>query len=295
MVEKAKEEKRRKILVTGSNGMLGVDLCRELSKKHDVLGFDLSEGKETIKCDITDRDTFLKLAKDTKPDLIIHTAAWTDVDGCEKDPDKAYKINRDGTENAALLSEELNVPLIYISTDFVFDGEKKSPYNETDSANPLNVYAKSKLEGEKKVESLEEYAVIRTGWLYGKNGKNFVDTILDLTKSKKTLKVVDDQVGAPTYTKDLAKAIVKLLEAGMKKGIYNVSNKGEASWFAYTKEILEISGINDVNVVPITSEELGRPAKRPSYSVLNNSKFEKLTHFTMRSWQEALREYLSEK
>ncbi|NQU94940.1 MAG: dTDP-4-dehydrorhamnose reductase [Candidatus Omnitrophica bacterium] len=294
MVEKAKK-KTRKILVTGSHGMLGVDLSKVLSRNYDVLGLDIS--KSDIQCDITDIDKTIKSIVDEKPDLVIHTAAWTDVDGCEKDPDKAKKINEGGTENIALAASKLDIPLIYISTDFVFDGEKKNPYTEEDTPNPLSVYGKTKLVAEQKVVALRKYVILRTGWLYGANGKNFVDTIIDNAKTRNELKVVDDQAGCPTYTKDFAEAIGRLLdrlnwESKTIQEVYHVSNKGAVSWFDYAREIVKLAKLENVKVLPIKSKDLARPAKRPAFSVLDNSKFEKVTNFKMRSWKETLKEYV---
>ncbi len=324
MVEKIKKEgKVRKILVTGSSGMLGTSLAEELSKDCNIIGLDVKPRAEHqrissfIECDITDRDKTVNSIVSAKPNLIIHAAAWTDVDGCEREPDKAKRINQEGTGNVATSASELGIPLIYISTDFVFDGDKENPYTENDPPNSVNVYGKSKLEGEKKVTALNKYIILRTSWMYGANGNNFVDTILEKAKSEKEIKIVDDQVGCPTYTKDLAKAISKLLyrlqfsiqsvpigisegdrlngKSQMVQEIYHVTNKGEVSWFDYTKEILKMAKIGNVKLIPIKSNQLDRPAKRPRFSLLDNSKFEKTTNFVMRPWQEALREYIDEK
>ncbi|MFA5142549.1 MAG: dTDP-4-dehydrorhamnose reductase [Candidatus Omnitrophota bacterium] len=298
-----------KVLITGSNGMLGTDLCSELSADYAVYGADLAvncqlpvAGKKII-CDITDgadvADAFGKL----RPRFVIHTAAWADVDGCELDGGKAYAVNSAGTQNVALASEEAGATLIYISTDFVFDGRKKSPYIETDKPGPLNIYARSKLSGEESVKKImTNYFTLRTSWLYGKNGKNFVDTIIDKAKAARELKVVDDQAGSPTYTKDFAKAIHTLLDkitmdhqpSTINYGLYHVSNSGGVSWYEYAKEILKLSGL-DTKISPISSEELGRPAKRPAMSVLDNSKFNIFTGHKMRPWKDALKEYLKER
>ena len=297
---------KHKILITGSSGMLGIDLFSELDGDYDIYGADLvkretSAVKRFIKCDITNEKRTLCVLSKIRPDLVIHTAAWTDVDGCESDNDKAYRINSFGAENIALGCKETGATLVYISTDFVFDGKKQRPYKETDRTNPLSVYGESKLLGENAVERiLAGYFTVRTGWLYGKNGKNFVDTIIGNAGTKKELKVVNDQAGSPTYTKDLAKAIHKLLDIVFTKnekrktkyGIYHVSNSGTVSWFEYAKTILELTGSN-TKVVPITSEKLNRPAKRPAMSVLDNSKFTGFTGYKMRHWKEALKEYIS--
>jgi len=296
MVENPQKEKR-KVLVTGSGGMLGRVLCRKLSESYEVVGLDINSTTDFISCDITDKDMVTASISTVKPDMVIHAAAWTDVDGCEKDPAKARKINTEGTANVADTCSDLDIPILYLSTDFVFDGSKKTPYAEGDMPNPLSIYAKSKFEGEKKVSALKKYIILRTGWLYGSGGKNFIDAILNKAKKEKEIEVVNDQLGTPTYTKDLANAILKLLNISHNKlwGIYHVSNKGEVSWFDYAKEIVKEAKINNVKVVPIKSTELKRPAKRPAYSVLDNTKFEKTVNFRMRSWQEALKEYMDEK
>ena len=285
--------------------MLGTDLCTELSKDCEVVGLDMVQssrhrapGTGLIRCDITDRREVLKVIAEVKPDIVIHAAAWTDVDGCEKDPKKATLINVDGTGNIASAVSKVGAVLLYISTDFIFDGKKKLPYNESDLPAPLSVYAKTKLEGEKIVRaSGMSYAIIRSGWLYGKNGVNFVDTMINKAKSKKELKVVCDQTGSPTYTKDLAKAISKLIKCLRQpfRETFHISNKGEVSWFDYAKEVLSLSGTKDVRLTSVTSEEYGRPAARPSFSVLDSTKFEKVTNFSMRPWKDALKEYINEK
>ncbi|MCQ9207552.1 MAG: dTDP-4-dehydrorhamnose reductase [Omnitrophica bacterium] len=300
MVEKAKGKKRKKILVTGSSGMLGTAVSRKLAKNYAVIGLDNRADKLSVEhCDIADSKKTLEVIRGVRPAVIIHTAAWTDVDGCETDPGKANRVNITGTENVACGAASLNIPLLYISTDFVFDGKKKSSYTEVDLPNPLNVYAKSKLEGEKRVARLPKYVILRTSWLFGENGTNFVDTILRKVKSGEKLNVVDDQFGSPTYAKDLAQAIAALIgyliETDSARDIFHVSNKGAVSWFDYAKEILRLAGNTDAALTSIKTKELKAPAKRPAFSVLDNSKFEKAIGFTMRPWQTALAEYIHEK
>jgi len=328
------------VLITGSSGMLGVDLCGELHDSYEIIGTDVvhrcraglnlpysRKARSFFRCDITKKQSVLSVIKKTRPDIVIHAAAWTDVDGCELNPKKAYRINSEGTKNVALACKAAGAILIYISTDFIFDGRKKKPYKEADKVNPLSVYADSKLKGEEAVKKiLKDYFILRTGWLYGKHGKNFVDTILAKakpfgkgsglrpersrgTKSRKVLRVVNDQVGSPTYTRDLVKAIHVLLEMvtrlpghqvtssssrahfSVPYGIYHLSNSMSVSWFNYAKEILRLAG-SKAKVMPISSEELNRPAKRPAMSVLDNTKFIKFTGYRMCKWQEALREYI---
>lgn len=297
--------KKYKVLIIGSSGMLGTDLCKELRHKYEVIGTDLAGSRESAagrfkKADITDRKSITAFIKQIRPFLAVHTAAYTDVDGCELNPEKAYKINSDGTRNIALACKACGATLIYISTDFVFDGKKQRPYRETDEAHPVSVYGDSKLKGEEAVKNiLKKYFILRTSWLYGKYGKNFVNTIIAKAKSDKVLKVVNDQIGSPTYTKDLAKAIRKLMDkiVGSRQpvvgsfGIYHVSNSGSVSWFDYAKKILSRANIRAL-IIPISSKNLDRPAKRPAMSVLDNAKFVKLTGYRMRGWQEALKEYV---
>jgi len=293
---------KRKILTTGSGGMLGTDLVSEFKDDYNVYGLDLVHrppvaAGDFSRCDITNEGETLRVISKIKPDIVIHTAAWTDVDGCELDKDKAYEINSEGTENVALGCKSAGAVLVYISTDFVFNGKKRSPYKETDRPDPLSIYGDSKLLGENAVDRiLDRYFILRTSWLYGSSGKNFVDTIIEKARASKELKVVDDQVGSPTYTKDLAEAIGALLsQMEFKgKGIYHVSNSGSVSWYDYAKTILKLSG-SKTKVIPISSKELDRPAKRPAMSVLDNSKFSRFTGYKMRNWKAALEEYLAKR
>ena len=287
----------KRILITGSSGMLGVDLSQELYHDYKVFGADILRRASFGVCgfyklDITKKHNVSALIKNLNPDVVIHAAAWTDVDGCELDPKRAYRINSEGTKNVAHACKSIGATLIYISTDFVFDGRRKTPYKEADKTNPLNIYADSKLKGELAIKRiLKKYLILRTGWLYGKHGKNFVDTIIAKAKKEKVLKVVNDQVGSPTYTKDLAEAIRVLLKKSIDRGIYHVSNSGSVSWYDYAKDILKLSKSQTI-VAPISSKELDRPAKRPKMSVLDNAKFIKLTGHKMRNWQEALKDYV---
>lgn len=240
--------------------------------------------------DITDKEQVDKVFSEFKPDLVLHGAAYTNVDGAETDEKTAFRVNEEGTRNLAQAAKAIGVKLVYISTDFVFDGEKGSLYQEEDKTNALNVYGKSKLEGEKAVESVGgDYIIARTAWLYGENGKNFVETMIKLGQEKPELQVVDDQVGSPTYTKDLAQAVKQLVDKGAS-GTFHVVNKGECSWFEFAKEILRLAGIN-TPVKAIKSTELARPAKRPAYTALDTDKLGKMG-IEMRKWQAALKDYI---
>lgn len=295
---------KRKILIIGSSGMLGVDLSHQLRHDYEVFGADIIRRSSFAvrgfyRLDITKKQNVSAVIRNLNPDIVIHAAALTDVDGCELDPKKAYRINSEGAKNVALACKAIGAVLIYISTDFVFNGRRKKPYKETDKTDPLSVYADSKLKGESLVKkTLKKYFILRTSWLYGRHGKNFVDTIINKAKTEKVLRVVNDQVGSPTYTEDLAKAIRALIgktsgKAGsnLPYGIYHISNSGSVSWYDYAKEILMLAA-SQTRVVPISSKELDRPAKRPKMSILDCSKFTKFTGYKMRNWQEALKEYV---
>ena len=268
-----------KILVTGANGMLGQDLCPILEDEgHEVVETDIKN------LDITDFKTVQNVLKNEKPDVVIHCAAYTNVDLAEEELEKARLINAKGTENVAKVCSEINSELVYISTDYVFDGKKQSPYEPDDKINPLNNYGLTKFEGEKFVEKYcEKYYVVRTSWLYGIHGKNFVETMLAL-KDKEELRVVDDQIGCPTWTVELANGIVELLD-GAEYGIYHICGSGQTSWHGFAKKIFEFAGLK-VNLIPCKTLDLPRPAKRPSNSVMDNEGF-------CRKWEVALKDYLS--
>lgn len=277
-----------RVLITGSKGMLGRELMELLSPNHDIFGLDLPE------FDLTKEDTARKAISSFRPNIVIHTAAYTDVDKSESEPQKAYEVNVVATRNVATASSEVGAKVFYISTDYVFDGTKTSPYVETDLPAPLGVYAKTKYEGELALIDAcggLGYVIIRSSWLFGPYGKNFVKTIIELAKKQDKLRVVNDQVGSPTYTLDLAQAIEKLFDFTVR-GVFHISNSGECSWWRFTKEILKYVGLEHVEVEPIKTEELGRAAPRPKYSVLSSRKFERLTQHRMAPWPDALKRYL---
>ena len=277
-----------KILITGANGLLGHELS-SLLKDHTLILLSHSQ------LDISDSESVNKQIDSSSPDIIINSAAYTQVDACETNYDLAFQSNAIGPKNLAIKCKQLGIPLIHISTDYVFEGNEKknSPLLEDDKLGPKTVYGKTKLEGEKMVqENCEKYFILRTAWLYGE-GKNFVKTMLSLSKKNKELKVVNDQIGSPTYAKDLAKAIKEIIEKKSDKyGIYHVTNKGEVSWYEFAKKIFEIKNI-EIKVNPCTSEEFPRPAPRPHYSVLSNQKWIDAGFTPMRDYEEALNEYLN--
>jgi dTDP-4-dehydrorhamnose reductase len=275
-----------RVLVTGAKGMLGLDLTETLIGKYEACGRDIDD------FDITREKETMDAITGIRPDIVIHGAAYTDVDGCESHIDVALAVNGEGTKNVATACRELGSKMVYISTDYVFDGTKSGAYSEEDPTCPINTYGRSKLEGERWVRTLvAQFAIVRTAWLYGMGGKNFVRTILRLAREKEALSVVNDQVGSPTYSVDLSQAIRILLEKGCR-GIYHITNGGTCSWCEYAREILTLSGLDNVSVHPISSHQLDRAARRPHNSVLGRRKFERETGHQMRSWREALRDYL---
>ena len=281
-----------KVIVLGKNGMLGSAFFSAFEKdnRFDITGYDRSD------FDMTNFDRLGEVILDSSADFVINCVGYTAVDQCESDEDEAFLLNCDLCAKLAEFCNEAGSTLIHFSTDYVFDGENSNGYEEDALVDPINIYGESKLAGERLVvQNAGSHVIVRTSWLFGKCGKNFVDTIIGLAKTRKEIKVVDDQIGSPTYTADLAKAIFKLAEITMAKpvkDIYHISNNGKVSWYEYTRRILEYAHIADVKVTPITSEELDRPAKRPKMSALNNSRYQKTTHDKMRDYNEALQEYL---
>lgn len=275
-------DKPKKILVTGAKGMLGSDLCPYLANKgFEVIATDYDN------LDITNKDMVFEVFRNQKPDLIIHCAAYTNVDGAESDIEGARKLNYEGTKNVALASKDIDAALLILSTDYVFDGLKTTPYKVTDiPKNPKTVYGQTKLEAENAVKEIcEKYYIVRTSWLYGIHGKNFVETMLALS-DKPELKVVDDQVGCPTSTMELIQGILKVIEKPY--GIYHVCGSNETSWYGFALEIFKQAGLK-VNVKPCTTEEFPRPAPRPHYSTMDNT----VDNIPLcKDWKEALSDYL---
>jgi dTDP-4-dehydrorhamnose reductase len=278
-----------KILIIGARGMLGRDLQPILSLRHEVIGTDLDE------LDITRPGQPRRTIDSLRPDVLINLAAITDVDGCESQREKAFLVNAQGAIEIAQGCTATGARLIHLSTDYVFDGTSPVPYPEETPPRPLNVYGESKLLGERGVqEAGGNYLILRTAWLYGRHGKNFVDTILRLSSQQEEIRVVNDQRGSPTYTRDLSRAIELLLEREVR-GVLHVTNSGSCTWFEFAGKILAMKSPRDhsVRLLPISSAELSRPAKRPANSVLDCSKFEKITGWKMRRWDVCLREYLT--
>lgn len=269
----------KKVLVTGASGMLGQDLCPILEDN----GYDVFETDIDL-LDITNPDNINKIFSDEKPEIVIHCAAYTNVDKAEEDIKTARLINATGTENIAKACKKYNATMVYISTDYVFNGEGTKPYKPLDETAPLNNYGLTKWEGEEAVRSnLEKYYICRTSWLYGHHGKNFVETMISLA-NKPELKVVDDQVGCPTWTVDLSNAIIKIIK-DKPYGTYHTCGYGNTSWYGFAKEIFNQAGLK-VNLKPCTTDEFPRPAKRPAYSIMDNDGL-------LRDWKKALKDYMA--
>ncbi|MDL2246071.1 dTDP-4-dehydrorhamnose reductase [Methanobrevibacter sp. OttesenSCG-928-K11] len=273
-----------KILITGADGMLGTDV-QEVLKDEEIISTDV----DTL--DITNKEQTIETIKNLNPDIVINTAAFTDVDGCESNKDLAFKINAIGPENLAIACKEIDSPLLHISTDYIFNGQNDKPWVETDKTGPISVYGETKLQGELAIEkNLDKFFIIRTAWLYGLNGPSFPKTMLELAKNNNEISVVDDQVGSPTYTKDLALAISQLIKTDLY-GIYHITNSDYCSWYDYAKLIFKLKNI-DVDVKPVTTEEFPRPAPRPKFSVLANTNWEK-NFKPLRSYKDAIAEFLN--
>lgn len=277
-----------KVVITGAGGMLGQALQRQLAKKHEVIALSRE------KLDITQFNDVKDCLKAYSPDVVINAAAFTNVDGCESEQDKAFLLNAIGPRNIAIACNTVNASLVQISTDYVFNGKGTHPYGEFDKTDPVSIYGKSKLAGEELVKSLiSKFYIVRTSWLFGEGGNNFVQTMQQLATERDCLNVVDDQVGTPTYTQDLAKAIGMLILTEYF-GVYHVTNSHPCSWYEFAKEILKQSNVSNIEVRPIKSSELGRPAPRPSYSVLDN-RFWRLAGFPeLRNHRDALSEYIND-
>jgi dTDP-4-dehydrorhamnose reductase len=270
-----------RILITGANGQLGVALSQALAGRAEVVGCDLPA------FDITAADCAAQVAA-AAPDWVVHAAAATDVDGCEKNPAMAAAVNADGTRRIAEGCRRAGAGLVYISTDFVFDGGQAIPYVETDAPRPLSAYGRSKLAGEQAVrEVAPRWAIARTAWLYGVHGRNFVKTIVTKAAAGESLRVVDDQVGSPTYAGDLARALAQLMAEGLT-GVFHLTNAGSCSWYEFTQEILRQAGFGATPLAPMTSHDLNRPAARPAYSVLANTAWRTAGHPPLRPWPDAL-------
>jgi dTDP-4-dehydrorhamnose reductase len=274
------------ILIVGAHGMLGSDLLSSLGDPGRIIGADIED------FDITDREQTLRAVSELHPEWVINAAAYTQVDRCEEETQLAFAVNGEGAANLALACRSVKARLIHLSTDYVFDGKSRIPYREDDPVHPLSVYGQSKLQGETAVRALlTDVTIVRTTGLYGKGGVNFVNTIRRLAQERDELTVVDDQWVSPTYSVDLSRAIGLLMRASAR-GIFHVVNSGACTWYQFACRIVQLTG-SRCTVTPISSAQLNRPAARPAFSVLATGKYAGVTGRDMRSWEDALTEYLS--
>lgn len=275
-----------KILLLGAKGMLGCELRRHLEAMHDVTALDSSS------CDITSPDACDRAIKERSPDVVVNAAAYTNVDGCETDRECCFGVNAEGVKNIALACRGRGTLIVHFSTDYVFDGAGSAPYREDDAVGPINAYGASKLQGERFLaEYADRWLLIRTSWLYGAHGKNFVAAILNRAAAADHLEVVNDQVGSPTFAGDLAWAAGVLMEQG-RTGVYHLTNGGRCTWYEFACKIMQYAGKETIPVRPIRSDELKRAAARPAWSVLSTDKFSRDTGKEMRHWEAALKDYL---
>lgn len=277
-----------KVLVTGVKGQLGYDVVNELKKRgHEAVGVDIEE------MDITDEESVNRVIREAAPDAVIHCAAYTAVDAAEDNVDLCRAVNATGTGNIARVCKALDIRMMYISTDYVFNGQGTRPWEPDDQREPLNIYGQTKYEGELEVEeNLNKYFIVRIAWVFGVNGKNFIKTMLNLGKTRDKLSVVADQIGSPTYTFDLARLLVDMIETE-KYGRYHATNEGLCSWYEFACEIFKQAGMN-VTVEPVTSDQFPVKAKRPMNSRISKDKLLENGFQPLPSWQDALRRYLTE-
>lgn len=274
------------VLVTGASGQLG-QAIQFLSDKYADIDFKFCSSSDL---DITSLENCQLVFTKYKPDFCINAAAYTAVDKAESEPEKSNLINVVGAKNLAAVCKEFSTVLLHVSTDFIFDGTKKTPYLETDLPNPTGVYGQTKLDGEKAIqETFDNYFIIRTSWVYSQFGANFMKTMLRLASERDSLSVVNDQIGTPTNAVDLAKALLEIIKSNNNSfGIYNFSNEGQCSWYDFAKKIFEINNIS-INLQAIPSTSFPTPAKRPAYSVLDKSKIKDVFGFEVNNWEESLK------
>lgn len=276
-----------KILITGAAGQLGKELSLKLNHHYDVYAMSRAQ------LDITQPKQCNEVIDRIRPDVVIHTAAFTSVDLAETQAEEAYRVNVSGTRNVAVASEKVGAKFCYISTDYVFDGQTMSPYREIDLPNPIGIYGKTKWAGEEMTRALTfKYFIVRTSWVYGMYGNNFVKTMVKLAKERDEIQVVNDQTGSPTYTADLADFIEKLILTE-QYGIYHASNSGSCTWYQFAKAIFEECGMT-TKVIPCTTEEFSRPAPRPKFSVLDHLSLRAEGFEEFRHWRDALRQFLNQ-
>ncbi|APG26640.1 dTDP-4-dehydrorhamnose reductase [Syntrophotalea acetylenivorans] len=292
----------RKVALIGARGMLAKMVQAAAPSNFSIQGFQRPE------FDLTDVDQVRRAMEEFRPQVIINCCAYTQVDRCEDEEELATRVNGEGPGYLAVVARELDATLVHVSTDYVFSGNANRPYRENDATGPMSAYGRSKLKGEQAIleSGLEKYFIVRTSWLYGPWGKNFVETILRLAAEREELRIVADQVGCPTYTGDLAEAIFRLLELESDSetpavfkgeyGVYHFANEGQCSWYDFACEIVEIARqiglpVKAHRIEPITTEQFPLPAQRPTYSVFDTAKYQKATGVSIPSWQESLKTY----
>ena len=276
-----------KVLVTGVKGQLGYDVVKELENRGmEAIGVDIDE------MDITDAGSVSKVIKEARPDAVIHCAAYTAVDAAEENEELCRKVNAEGPKNIAEICKELDIKMIQISTDYVFNGQGEKLWEPDDEAGPTSVYGQTKYEGELAVRNiLEKYFIVRIAWVFGINGKNFVKTMLNLSKNYDTIRVVNDQFGSPTYTYDLARLLVDMVQTE-KYGVYHATNEGICSWYDFACAIFAEAGI-EMNVIPVSTEEYGAKANRPANSRMSKEKLTENGFEKLPQWQDALKRYIA--
>ena len=275
-----------RVLITGGKGQLGSDITKIFKSKNlEVFSFSSKQ------LDITNISALHKITEEINPDILINCAAYTKVDDCETNMEKAFSVNAIGAKNCAIVAEKFNKTLFHISTDYIFNGNQKKPYIEYDSPAPLSIYAKSKFFGEQLVkEHCNKFFILRVAGVYGINGENFVKTIVNLAKSREELKVVNDQITTPTYTYEIANQILHILDSN-EFGTYHCTCEGECSWYEFANHIISALNIN-CKIIPCSTDEFPRPAKRPSYSVLENFNLKLIKLNIMQNWQNAIENFL---
>lgn len=278
-----------KVLVTGVKGQLGYDVVRELQKRgHEAVGVDIDE------MDITDAAAVERVITQTKPEAVIHCSAYTAVDRAEDDIEICRRVNVDGTENIAKICKKIDCKMLYLSTDYIFSGDGERPWEPDDEASPLNAYGQSKYDGEMALKKyVDKYFIVRISWVFGINGNNFIKTMLRLGRENGAVKVVDDQIGSPTYTYDLARLLVDMIESD-RYGAYHATNEGICSWYEFAKEIFRAAGMNDVSVMPVKSGEFPVKAKRPKNSRMSKEKLVANGFSLLPAWQDAVARYIKE-
>jgi dTDP-4-dehydrorhamnose reductase len=275
------------VLIIGAHGMLARDVIEAFQGSHELVLCDHPD------IDIRCADSLSPFFERHRPDWVLNCAAYTNVDGAETEPDQAFAVNAEGPGNLARACRDHGARLCHISTDFVFDGSAHEPYCETDPVNPLSIYGQSKLAGEQRIqETFDDYLIVRTSWMFGRGGKNFISTICGLAAERPELQVVDDQRGSPTSAADLAALLRCALEKNLR-GIYHACNAGICSWFELAREAVALSGLS-TRVLPVSSAQMPRPARRPAFSAMDCSKISRACGLQIRHWREALRDYIAQ-